>query len=277
MTEVSSCSGVEKCTKGQCNGNGSAYPRGGGSSSSSNDRADTRAVSRVDKNWCGEDCRPRVCLAGPVLLLRMIGMPTSKESSKIPFYFICSFLWILLIIILGYDVTHSDGLNVAVALSNGVWMLHALIIYTVIGTAMCRDAEPITLMQEMATDTDDPLRSMDVCLDVINMKKQAWISSACTVLGACANLIAVGIAFYNGFFYDFFPVVKSPVWLAGMVCVWYFYSFGSALSIPFVYIPSVMLLRRVTKLVDHLEAPDADDLLNDFNRFTVWYVSYGVL
>lgn len=45
-----------------------------------------------------------------------------------------------------------------------------------------------------------------------------------------------------------------------------------------MYIPAVTLLGRVSKLVSHIEArgADDDDLLNDFNRFTAWYVRIAV-
>lgn len=135
---------------------------------------------------------------------------------------------------------------------------------------MCRDRELLSLVTDMSVDTDDPRSTAGAKIDIRYLSKHAWATALYVYIGALANLVAVTIAFFNGYFYDFFPVIKSDYWLGAMCFVWVFYSFGSVLSVPFVYTPTIMLLQRVSAFVQLLEAQGADDLLGDFDRFSTW-------
>lgn len=228
----------------------------------------------VDIEKCSESAprREQACrasLRGPVSILRVIGIPICDTDSKVPFYIICSSLWVLFFAMLIFAVIKPHSFTKAAVVANLVWLLHSTTIYTIVGVSMCSGADLLVLMADMASDNDDPKRATDITIDQSDMRKNAWMGSAYVYTGATANIIAVSIAFFNGYFYDFFPVIKSDFWLGFMIFMWVFYSVGSVLSVPFVYTPAMMLLRRVTKFVDLLEEK-GEDLMGDFDRFSSW-------
>ena len=160
----------------------------------------------------------------PTVLLRAIGIPAKETDSKIPFYIVCSSLWLLYIVILVYGFLYSEEVNTIVAVANGVWMTHALSVYTIVGVSMCRDRGLLRLYQDMVIFADDPagdrIQNMEQC-NLLKLNKDTRVACIITTLGAVANIVAVGLTFSRGFLYDFAPFPKSEWLTYSLVTVWY--------------------------------------------------------
>jgi hypothetical protein len=212
------------------------------------------------------------------LLLRAMGLPPNPDSSRVPFYIICSLMWAMTIAVIIYSLYLVSAGDVDSDLSwaitaNHIWMIHSALTYTIVGYSLHRGPRcALSVVRntiEYATSSriSGPRNSF-LSFNEDLMSKMATFCSIAVFMLAMLNLIVVSIVFFSGF--NLLPVTRDVWWPMMGACLWYFLSYGWAISIAFVAFPILIIAARVTEFVEYFESLNAR-ADPDVDRLMAWY------
>lgn len=199
-------------------------------------------------------------LKGLILILKFSGL--------YPFYYPISLYFTLFIIIVMWITVVAVIINVFLfpssqyfyhQVGNVIWMIHSAAIYSIVGYDMIfLNGRLLIFMNSISCGDSNQSFTLSISLPESycnNLTKVGWFTTIAVFLGVIGNLITVGYFYLssNGL-YVALHVTKS-IWFDILgICLWYFFSYGWVLSLPYACIPAYALNCRIEMFISYLQS-----------------------
>jgi hypothetical protein len=199
-------------------------------------------------------------LKGLILILKFAGLYSFQKCwTRYVTYTIIFFMWLAIISVLVnlFIYWPSDKLNHQIG--NVTWMFHSATTYTIVAYDMifCNGRllifmKSIVSGKNNANFSNFSLLPETYCRD---LHRVGWLTTLAVYCGVIGNIICVGYLYiHSDGLYIVLRVTRS-LWFDVLgLCLWYFYSYGWVISIPYVCIPAYALHCRIKSYIDFIKA-----------------------
>ena len=196
-------------------------------------------------------------------------IPVHHKDKQIFYKCVLIVLWIFFFIFVGEEL-HRTIKNKIIDWSvwgSNLWLLHACSILTLVANSQMNDKSLMNILVDMnKKDTSAIIREITstAARDDIggeksfkDLKYVSDLVSGAAIIFALLNMAVVYIQLINGFLYAQLPWSHGPLFILFGCILWYFYSFGWSMPLPFIVIPCYCLVRRVEEFVTYIESEES--------------------
>jgi hypothetical protein len=199
-------------------------------------------------------------MEGLILILKFAGLYSLEKSwSRYLTYSIVFFMWLAVISVTVILFLYSSPETLNHQVGNAIWMTHSATTYSLVAYDMifCNGRLLIFMNSITCGHRNDNFSSYSLlpetyCRDLSRVGWWTTLAVFCSVIG---NVICVGFLYIESD--GLFIVLRLPrniMFDILGVCLWYFFSYGWVISIPYVCIPAYALLCRIKAYVDFIKA-----------------------
>ena len=172
--------------------------------------------------------------------------------------FLLFLLWLITFLIIFNLFLFSSSQYLYHQIGNCIWIVHSILIYSILSYDIIYNKGKILFfMNSISCDINNENFKINTNISenyCSNLTRISWFSTILVFCGVLANMITIGFLFLtsNGLFIVL--SLSHSLWfnLFGM-CLWYFYSYGWVLSLPFACIPSYALHYRIELFISYLQ------------------------
>ena len=203
-------------------------------------------------------------LKGLILILKCAGLFSFEKSwSRYFTYFVIFIMWLTIVAVLVNILLYSSQKLFNHQIGNIIWMCHSATTYTIVAYDMifCNGRLLVFMKSIVCRKNNDNFSNFSLLPETYcrDLHRVGWLSTLAVFCGVIGNVICIGYLFlHSDGLYLVLRVTRS-LWfdLLGL-CLWYFYSYGWVISIPYVCIPAYALHCRIKAFVEFIRASGKD-------------------
>lgn len=201
-----------------------------------------------------------------ILILKLSGLYSFPSSPRRYFtYFIIFIMWLAIVSVLINLLLYPSSEHLYHQIGNAIWMIHAASTYTIVAYDMIFLNGRLLIFMNSIISRQNNQYFTNYCLlpetYCRNLKLVSCLSCIAVICGVIGNIISIGYLYFTADGLYLVLRVTRSLWFDVLgFCLWYFFSYGWVISIPFVCIPIYALNCRIESMIEFIKTAEKEPI-----------------